>query len=89
MKKTDTKTSSKFPVSERTRRAYEQRDKSLDRGDVPQLPPEAFYRPLKTAVSLRLDRDVIAWLKAQGTGYQTRLNSILCQAMEEDLAKSN
>ena len=31
----------------------------------------------KTAISLRLDADVLAWLKAQGPGYQTRINAIL------------
>lgn len=34
-------------------------------------------RPPKTAVSLRVDEDVIQWFKAQGPGYQTRINSVL------------
>ena len=33
--------------------------------------------PPKTAISLRLDADVLEWLKAQGPGYQTRINMIL------------
>ena len=33
--------------------------------------------PPKTAISLRLDADVLAWLKAEGPGYQTRINAIL------------
>jgi uncharacterized protein (DUF4415 family) len=33
--------------------------------------------PPKTAISLRLDADVLAWLKSQGPGYQTRINAIL------------
>jgi uncharacterized protein (DUF4415 family) len=33
--------------------------------------------PPKAAISLRLDADVLAWLKAQGPGYQTRINAIL------------
>lgn len=33
--------------------------------------------PPKTSISLRLDADVLAWLKAQGPGYQTRINAIL------------
>lgn len=36
-----------------------------------------FTRPVKKAVSLRLDADVIAWLKKDGQGYQTRANRIL------------
>ena len=33
--------------------------------------------PPKTSVSLRIDRDVLDWFKAQGPGYQTRINMIL------------
>ena len=34
-------------------------------------------KPSKAAVSLRVDEDVIEWFKAQGPGYQTRINSVL------------
>jgi uncharacterized protein (DUF4415 family) len=47
-----------------------------------------FYRPLKQAVSMRLDADVIAWLKKQGKGYQTRANSILRQRMLHELRRA-
>ena len=33
--------------------------------------------PPKVSISLRLDADVLEWLKAQGPGYQTRINAIL------------
>jgi len=33
--------------------------------------------PPKASISLRLDADVLDWLKAQGPGYQTRINAIL------------
>jgi uncharacterized protein (DUF4415 family) len=33
--------------------------------------------PPKASISLRLDADVLEWLKAQGPGYQTRINAIL------------
>ena len=33
--------------------------------------------PGKEAVTLRLDRDVLKWLRAQGKGYQTRINQVL------------
>jgi len=45
-----------------------------------------FYRPLKTQASVRIDADVMAWLKAPGKGYQTRLNAILREAMVRELA---
>jgi uncharacterized protein (DUF4415 family) len=33
--------------------------------------------PPKASISLRVDADVLDWLKAQGPGYQTRINAIL------------
>jgi uncharacterized protein (DUF4415 family) len=33
--------------------------------------------PTKSSISLRLDQDVLEWFKAQGTGYQTRINAVL------------
>jgi uncharacterized protein (DUF4415 family) len=56
----------------------------IDLSDIPEiknLPPDAvvgkFYRPKKTSVTIRLDADVLAWLKAAGEGYQTRVNAYL------------
>jgi uncharacterized protein (DUF4415 family) len=64
-------------------------DDQIDTSDIPELPPNAwkdavrgrFYRPVKQAVSLRLDADVVAWLKKPGKGYQTRANYILRERM--------
>jgi uncharacterized protein (DUF4415 family) len=33
--------------------------------------------PAKTLISVRIDRDVLEWFKAQGPGYQTRINAVL------------
>jgi uncharacterized protein (DUF4415 family) len=40
-----------------------------------------FYRPIKEPVTIRLDADVLAWLKSEGRGYQTRINYFLRRAM--------
>jgi uncharacterized protein (DUF4415 family) len=40
-----------------------------------------FYRPVKRQLTVRIDADVIEWLKSQGRGYQSRLNQILRAAM--------
>lgn len=40
-----------------------------------------FFRPVKEQVTVRLDADVLAWLRAGGRGYQTRLNEVLRAAM--------
>jgi uncharacterized protein (DUF4415 family) len=71
-------------------------DSAIDTSDIPELPPDAwknairgrFYRPLKQAVSMRLDADVIAWLKKQGKGYQTRANRILRESMLEEVRRA-
>jgi uncharacterized protein (DUF4415 family) len=42
-----------------------------------------FYRPKKTTVTIRLDVDVVAWLKATGDGYQTRINAYLRHLMQQ------
>ena len=34
-------------------------------------------QPPKAAISLRLEQDVLEWFKAQGPGYQTRINAVL------------
>lgn len=39
------------------------------------------YKPTKTSTTVRVDSDVLVWLKAQGKGYQTRMNTILRDAM--------
>ena len=57
-----------------------------DCGDItPPIAAGDFYRPVKEAVSLRLDSHVIAWLKKNGQGYQTRANQMLWERMLEDL----
>jgi uncharacterized protein (DUF4415 family) len=44
--------------------------------------------PLKTPVNARFDLDVVNWFKAQGRGYQTRMNAVLRHHMESQRRKS-
>jgi len=46
-----------------------------------------FYRPVKQQLTVRVDADVLAWLRSAGRGYQTKLNAILRQAMVRDMTK--
>ena len=81
-------------VTKAIREAYAKRDKRLDRADpeAPVLPPEMwdnaivgkYFRPRKTAISLRIDNDVLAWLKSQGEGQLIRINTILRERMEQE-----
>jgi len=67
-------------------RPYEEIDLS-DIPEIRELPPDTvigkFYRPKKETVTIRLDSDVLAWLKASGNGYQTRINSFLRMLMQQ------
>ncbi len=38
--------------------------------------------PVKQPISIRLDADVLAFFKAQGNGYQSRINRVLRHYME-------
>jgi uncharacterized protein (DUF4415 family) len=63
------------------------RDEDIDFSDVPAIVDwngaeiGKFYRPPKKPVTMRLDADVIEWLKAYGKGYQTKANLLLRHAM--------
>jgi len=66
-------------------------DREIDLSDVPEIreiPSDyvigKFYRPKKQAVTIRLDADVLAWLKASGSGYQTRINTFLRLLMQRN-----
>jgi uncharacterized protein (DUF4415 family) len=59
----------------------------IDYSDIPQLREEFFAKataglPVKKQLTIRLDADVLAWLKGHGRGYQTRINRILRFVME-------
>jgi uncharacterized protein (DUF4415 family) len=47
-------------------------------------PDEKMYKPIKKPVTLRLDADVLAWFRAQGRGYQTRINRALRGVMTKE-----
>ncbi|MFH2114562.1 MAG: BrnA antitoxin family protein [Spirochaetota bacterium] len=43
------------------------------------------YIPIKKDIHIRLDADIVEWLKQNGKGYQTRANEINRQAMLADV----
>ena len=55
-------------------------DSEIDYSDIPELADGQFrnavrgrfYRPVKQQITARVDADVLAWLKAQGKGYQAQ-----------------
>lgn len=61
-------------------------DEDIDYSDIPELNDDLFAKaafvPAKQTVTIRLDADVVTWLKEGGKGYQTRANKILRSVME-------
>ena len=63
------------------------KDEEIDLTDIPEVTDWSnavvgkFYRPIKKSLTIRIDADVLAWLKGQGKGYQTRINVLLRKAM--------
>jgi uncharacterized protein (DUF4415 family) len=63
------------------------KDEDIDFSDAPPILDWTgveigkFFRPKKKPVTMRLDSDVIAWLKSDGRGYQTKANGLLRHAM--------
>ncbi len=63
-------------------------DDQVDTSDIPEITDFSgavrgrFYRPVKKQVTLRIDADLLAWFKAQGAKYQTRINAALREYVE-------
>jgi uncharacterized protein (DUF4415 family) len=55
-------------------------DAEIDYSDIP-APDGVLYRPAKEMTTVRIDADVLAWLKSGGKGYQTKINAILRREM--------
>jgi uncharacterized protein (DUF4415 family) len=81
------------PLTEKQKAELEalaaRRDSDIDYSEIPPLTAKfwtnaargRFYKPIKTSTTVRIDADVLAWLRAQGKGYQTRINAILRREM--------
>jgi uncharacterized protein (DUF4415 family) len=71
--------------------------KNTDFSDCPVLTEEElkkmkprhpeYFKPVKKAVQIRLDADVLAWFKAYGKGYQSRINAALREVMLQNMQK--
>ena len=64
-------------------------DSEIDYSDIPPLDEKfwknairnPFYKPTKTSTTVRIDSDVLHWLRNHGKGYQSRINAILRREM--------
>lgn len=73
-------------------------DNAIDYSDAEATPADVqwhkaaqkpLYRPVKQSTTVRLDADVLVWLKSKGHGYQTRINAILRQSMLQELEQQS
>jgi len=74
------------------KRLAEMEDEAIDTSDIAELDDDFFKKaelrvPVKQPVTLRIDEDVLVWFKAQGKGYQTRINKLLRQYMESQVTR--
>ena len=86
-------------ISRETRRLYIEQDRGIDKDpDARSLSPEKwaqamrreeFFRPIKKLTSVRIDADVLAWLRSKGDGHLSRINEILRERMESELKRAN
>ncbi|MBT9370492.1 BrnA antitoxin family protein [Rhizobium sp. CSW-27] len=67
----------------RLRALAERSDEAIDYSDIPPLDDRFFeaaelVQPAgKAQITMRIDSDVLDWFRAQGKGYQTRMNAVL------------
>ncbi|GAB7141406.1 BrnA antitoxin family protein [Deferribacterales bacterium RsTz2092] len=94
--KTTVKTIKTLPSldEERIRKLKMMQDTDIDVSDMPPLTQEqlarfvpakllnrSLYKPVKVAVKVNYDADVLEWFRSSGKGYQTRMNSALREYM--------
>jgi uncharacterized protein (DUF4415 family) len=70
-------------------------DSEIDFSDIPPITDEMWrnavranpYAPKKQQLTVRLDTEVLEWLRGMGRGYQTKLNAMLRSAMKASRAQ--
>jgi len=88
---TQTTSKSRTKGKSDVRRLRRMQDADIDYSDIPRL-GKSFWKNARLAMpepkdrlTIRIDRDVVEWLKKKGSGYQTRINAILRSYMNAQL----
>jgi uncharacterized protein (DUF4415 family) len=88
MKGEITRTTSRAPGKTDFKHLRRMRDAAIDDSDIPKL-GKSFWKTAKLRMpepkdrlTIRVDHDVVEWLKKAGSGYQTRINAILRSYMK-------
>lgn len=88
MKRKSLKTILKRPDRTDWARLEKMTDDDIDFSDIPPQGDDFFKNailwtpPTKSAITIRIDPDVLAWFKKKGRGYQTRINAVLRMYVE-------
>ena len=79
----------------RLARVAAQPDAEIDFSEIPPLTEKfwknavrnPFRRPAQKQLTVRLDTDVVAWLRREGEHYQSKLNGLLRKAMQDEIVR--
>ena len=79
----------------RLARLAAQPDAEIDFSEIPPLTEKfwknavrnPFRRPAQKQLTVRLDTDVVAWLRREGEHYQSKLNGLLRKAMQDGIRR--
>lgn len=80
-------------IAEELRQIAAMSNQDIDTSDIPEITDFTgfevgkFFRPVKQTVTVRLDADLLNWLKQGGKGYQSRMNAILRKEMQQQRQK--
>lgn len=89
--KRETSTSKRSELTETQLAQLRALDGNPDIVDIPEASAEnwararRFFRPRKEAISIRVDADVLDWLRRRSDRYQSEINQILREKMEADI----
>jgi uncharacterized protein (DUF4415 family) len=84
------------PLTKAQRARFEKlrnvKNEDINLSDIPELTEKFWknavrkqmFKATKSSTTIRVDNDVLVWLKSYGKGYQTRINMILRAAMLND-----
>ena len=65
------------------------KDQDINLDDIPEILDWSkgvrgkFYRPVKQAISIRVDADVLTWFKTRSEKYQSKMNEALREYMQK------
>lgn len=65
------------------------KDRDINLDDIPEILDWSkgvrgkFYRPVKQAISIRVDADVLTWFRTRSGKYQSKINEALREYMQK------